>query len=235
MQNLLIDFNERVEEINFYYTFLRKINSKSYFLFNKRTKKNDEFEEKIIKILKANTFLLLYNLVEATVDNSIDYLLSEICKCNINYSEITEELKLLWSKVHVKNGLLSKDASALEKNLKLIIDKSIDEYIKFEGDFKPKNRDSIDAQELRLIASRYGFSFNLPKSVQGGIDLKTIKDKRHALAHGGIIFSECGRDYTMEQLTRYKNNTIIVMKKFIQEVEKYVQKKSYQIKLSDKL
>lgn len=58
MQQLFDEFNEKKEEIDCYYKFLRQITSQTYILKNIRKKQDNCLDVRIQKILKANTFLL---------------------------------------------------------------------------------------------------------------------------------------------------------------------------------
>lgn len=87
MQQLFDEFKERKEEIDCYYKFLRQVTSQTYSLKNTRSNKDICLDSRIQKILKANTFLLLYNLIESTVMNSVRYMCQEIVKENIQYSK----------------------------------------------------------------------------------------------------------------------------------------------------
>ena len=113
MEELIRDYNERKQEIECYYKFLRKISSKSYILKNTRTKRNDCFDDRIIKALKANTFLLLYNLIESTIDKAVEYLCVKITDSNTKYNDVIEEIQNQWSKVQVKTHLNSHDEGTL--------------------------------------------------------------------------------------------------------------------------
>lgn len=227
MQQLIDEYNERKEEINCYYNFLRKITSSNYALKNVRTKQNDCLDSRIFKILKANTFLLLYNLIESTVHNSVRYISQEIAKENIQYDSVVEGLKKQWAKVQARQHLQSTNEEKIRDGLKIVIEKTLDEYIQFEGDYKIKYRDNIDADVLFCIARDFGFKLNFAKPLRGGYRIKEIKDKRNYLAHGNITFSNCGQDTTMEDLTIYKNDTYGVLEKFLNTVDKYIKKKQF--------
>ena len=227
MQQLIDEFNERKEEIDCYYTFLRKITSHTYVLKNTRKNQDNCLDSRIQKILKANTFLLLYNLIESTVKNSVRYACQQIAKENIQYETIVEGLKKQWVKVHTRQHLQSPNDLKLREGVKYIIDKTLEEFIQFEEDYKIEYRDNIDADVMRAIARDFGFKLEFAQSLKGGYRIAEIKDKRNRLAHGNITFSSCGQDITMEDLTRYKNDTYGVLKKFLSTIRLYLEKKKY--------
>ena len=73
MISVLSDFEKRVEEINVYFLLIENIEEKDAVLYfpNKRTHKYQPHNAELIKILKANLFLLLYNLSESSIKQSL--------------------------------------------------------------------------------------------------------------------------------------------------------------------
>lgn len=75
MNTVIQDFETRVEEVDKYFIFLES-------LINETTKlavsdsagkyKTQSIDSELAKTLKANGFLLLYNLVESTMRNAIE-------------------------------------------------------------------------------------------------------------------------------------------------------------------
>lgn len=222
MHELKHDFASRCLEIKNYLNFVSSIEAGE--IYNKNGKSLDN---QIIKVLKANMFLLLYNLVESTVDRAIDCLLIQICNNNIKYESIVDELQLQWSKVHVRQNLQSQNSKTIEANLKTILNKTLNEYVKFEGDYKPKIRDNIDSEEIRTIAKSFGFKWKPSKDLKGGVFLDTIKQHRNNLAHGSVSFSACGRDYETGQLEDLSKKTTKLLEEFIRTIENYIDNQAY--------
>lgn len=63
--------------------------------------------------------------------------------------------------------------------------------------------------------------------MQNGRDLVIIKEKRNKLAHGQFTFSEIGRDYTINELIGFKNNTKNYLDNVLSEIESYINYKGY--------
>lgn len=227
MEQLFDEFNEKKEEIDCYYKFLRQITSQSYILKNLRKKQDDCLDVRIQKILKANTFLLLYNLIESTVKNSIQYACQQIAKENIQYETLVEELKKQWVNVHTRQHLQSPNNKKLREGVKLIIDKTLKDFIRFEDKYKIECQNNVDAETMRTVARDFGFKLKFADSLKGGYRIAEIKDKRNFLAHGNITFSSCGQDCTLEDLTKYKNDTYKILNKFLNSMKTYLEKKQY--------
>ena len=74
MQTVLLDFHTRVQEVNQYFEFLEMLiqeKTKSPMSADNGEQKITAIDPELAKILKANAFLLLYNLVESTMRNAI--------------------------------------------------------------------------------------------------------------------------------------------------------------------
>lgn len=227
MQQLFDEFEERKEEIDCYYKFLRQVTSQTYSLKNRRSNMDICLDNRIKKILKANSFLLLYNLIESTVKNSVQFVCQEIVKENIQYNDIVEGLQKQWVKVHTRQHLQSPKDEKLRDGVKFIIDKTLNDFIQFEGNYKIKYSDNIDTEVMLAIAKDFGFKLDFAKSLKHGYRIGEIRVKRNFLAHGNITFSDCGQNLSMEDLTLYKNDTYKVLKKFLSVIKKYLDKKKY--------
>ncbi len=75
-----------VEVWNDYYKRVSEI--KIYFDFMLASVENNETNEELAKILKANGFLMLYNLIESTVRNAIEEIHVAFSGDNLKFSEI---------------------------------------------------------------------------------------------------------------------------------------------------
>jgi hypothetical protein len=80
MQTVLLDFNTRVEEINGYFLFLEELLNETMKLAILEDSKQTirAIDSKLAKTLKANGFLLLYNLVESSMRNAIEAIFDEL-------------------------------------------------------------------------------------------------------------------------------------------------------------
>jgi ribonucleotide reductase beta subunit family protein with ferritin-like domain len=95
MDSVDSDFNKRKDEVNEYFSFLEKLNNDSIKLNYIKENTIEEFiiSTKLHNIFIANTFLLLYNLVESTIRNSIVTIYNKIQDDEITYNNLSEEIK----------------------------------------------------------------------------------------------------------------------------------------------
>jgi hypothetical protein len=90
MFDTLQDFNRRVDEIEVYFNFLEDTisgtelrNERMPQLFYPDTEEYKPIAQKITKILKANGFLLLYNLAKSSIKKAIEEIYVELDNKNI--------------------------------------------------------------------------------------------------------------------------------------------------------
>ena len=81
---------------------------------------------------------------------------------------------------------------------------------------------NIDAQKIREILRQIGGT-----EIKDGRRLEAIKNKRNNLAHGEFSFSEIGKDYTVNDLISYKNDTKDYLSKVLDEIELYIDNQKY--------
>lgn len=202
------EYEEKINDIELYFSYLRANDS------------NDE----IMKIQRANVFLMLYNLIESTVNNALEEIHSAINRENIKFGDCIDEIKALWVDFYYKKFK--------EKNSKDIVDKITmiyDDIILIPYDEYQKNKPSgvsgnLDAQKIRDILKVYCLDKNTRVE---GRKLLEIKTNRNRLAHGEISFSELGKDYTISDIGKFCKECKLFLREFLQNVEKYIRDRKY--------
>lgn len=217
MNNTKSEYQKRLDEVEMYFNTIKVLDSGmckivcTDILGNQTERKIDD---ELSKVLKANGFLLLYNLIEATIRNSISAIFGAMHAQNMTFKKLTDNLRKLWINQEVKNlkkeELLSLFSSILE-----------DELITFKTECVNISG-NIDAQRIRDIAKQFGY-----RESRDGRDLVTIKEKRNKLAHGEFTFSEIGKDYSVSELIRFKDNTKDYLQDVLINIEVYINNKEY--------
>ncbi|MDI9364506.1 MAG: MAE_28990/MAE_18760 family HEPN-like nuclease [Flavobacterium sp.] len=231
------EFNLRVEEIERYYTFLQNIEQFDY------TQGSQLIDENLAKILKANGFLLLYNLIESSVYHSIIEIFEELKNKKITYQSITPQLKKFWLKTKFKNEEAQTHQSISQKSF-VYIEEIINN---FPIDLLIKTIDyggTITPNKIRQLSNELGLSFKefSYKDYPNGKALTNIKAKRNELAHGKYSFGQIGRNLSFSGQTKevngeikiiefglihFKEFTITHLSEFINSVEDYIKGKKY--------
>ncbi len=231
------EFNLRFEEIERYFTFLEDIEKFDY------PQNVQIIDEELVKILKANGFLLLYNLIESSVYYSILEIFEELKYQKVKYQEISPQLKKFWLKTKFKNVEKQTHQNIAQKSFTFI-----EEIInKFPIDLLINKIDyggSITPEIIRQFSSEIGLNFQelSYNDYPNGLALISIKDKRNELAHGKYSFGQIGKDLSYYGETKlvndeikiiefglmhYKQFTIEHLSEFIASVETYIQNQQY--------
>ena len=215
------EFQKRMSEINVYFETLAMLD-RGVCRIVCQTLTGEEkimpIDSELSKILKANGFVLLYNLIESTVRKSIDAILNVVKDEGLTYRALSDKLKKLWIKQEIKNinaneiGIKVLNIAESILNNELLLLKQ--ECITISG--------NIDAQKIREIAQAVGC--DEPKD---GAALQTIKDKRNHLAHGEYTFAEIGKEFSVKDLMTFKQKTEEHLKLVLMNVEDYINNKKY--------
>jgi len=234
MQKAKDDFEKRKSEIESYFDFLHKLDHDKVVLHyeEKGAAKTHKVGDELIKILKANGFLLIYNLVESFCRNSLWEILSAINIENLDLKKLSHQAQLLWIKSKVKAYKENANATKLETHIhniaiSIINDTLIDfqensEFIDLSG--------NIDKKKIRELAQIYGFNpiVSADKEKDGEVLLE-IKTTRNNLAHGRITFAECGKPVSITQMIGYKNNTINYLEGVLNNIEDYITQSRFKV------
>lgn len=220
-------FNERKQKINIYIKGLKALEKRSSGQNLKALYFNDDF----LKILKANTLLMIYNLVECTVREGITEIYDEVKQEGLTYYDVSQNIKNIWFSYKFQQvydpgaGYDSYKSKALE------IVNSI-----LNGDVIELNRKAmgisgnLDADQIRAILKEHGIYCHSEPGSNGGNKLKTVKQKRNYLAHGTISFAECGRDYGIDDLIQTNDQTVLFLEGLIKDMKQYYEEKRYKLK-----
>ena len=215
MDETIADFQERQNEIRFYYDTISHLPDA------------DDEHKRLFKIMKANFLLMLYNLIESTITNGFLELYKAINDEGAAYKSIIHELQLLWAeyevsqiyspttlrKTYVKRMQEVADIVANERKISME-----DSNLDAEG--------NLDARKIKNICDHHGIRYTLSAN---GDCLYIIKTKRNNLSHGDLSFSECGRDFTIEDLCQMMNETFTFLSDILKGMKEYEVKKKYLI------
>jgi len=226
MDSVDSDFNKRKDEVNEYFSFLEKLNNDSIKLNYIKENTTEEFiiSKKLQRIFIANTFLLLYNLIESTIRNSIVTIYNKIEDDGITYNNLSEKIKQIWLHKNGKRFSIHDKDNTIEVNLQNIINDIINNEIILLTKDDIHISGNIDAQEIRSLAGKIGFEIS-----SNGRDLVKIKDKRNRLAHGEHTFHDVGKDFTYNDLKTYKETTFIHLEDVIHKIKKFIDDEKYKI------
>lgn len=228
MSPLLLEYETRVAEIDIYFAFLNDIVDRGAELCYPRARKTKRaaMNEDLVKILKANALLLLYNLVESSIRNGLSAIYDSIKADKLQYEILRQELRELWVHDEFRPDpmrLPENNAKRVIEMLELVIKSK---HILFDAKLLPISG-NLDADRVRQLSTRYGFSDKTTPSTKGGYHLVRVRQERNNLAHGLKSFKECGRDLTLEALIEIKRQVVIYVRQILRNMQRFVDRRQY--------
>ena len=223
MLSIYFDFDQRVKEIELYFVALKALDEKSL-------QSSDEpyFNSEFIKILKANTIIIIYNLVESTVTGAFTEIYDKIKEDNLTYCDVSTKIQQIWFSFKFRQVYDPHAHYISYKDQALKIAESLLNKEAIEFDRKATSiSGNLNAQKIRNICTEHGISFVAPRKSQGGKQLEKVKNLRNELAHGSSSFAECGRDLTYEDLLQIKDETVCFLKGFLEGIQSYYDDEKY--------
>jgi len=224
------NFNDRKNEIDLYFEFIdfldniektENMEKSRYILYNKDVE----------KIIRANSLLMLYNLVESTLVTGMEEVYSALKEKKITYSQVRSEIREIWFNYRFSNAY---DRKAHYDTYKKTAEKIITSIMLNEPLILDRKATGIsgnlDATSIRDVCKKHGIQFHTPVNCHGGEKLTQVKDQRNQLAHGTLSFVECGRDFTVEDLHVIKEEVENFLSGFIDSIESYYDNEEYLIK-----
>lgn len=219
MQNTLQIFEDRKEEINYYYSVIYKIESDE--------QKNGIIENnnKLIKIMKSNLLLMLYNLVEACVVSGMMQIYENLKNDSCSYNSLINEIQNIWA-THEINKIFGQATkkSTYENRVKSIIKNILSgspivltrNVLDISG--------NLDARKIKKICDNHCIRYSLKTD---GESLEEVKQKRNDLAHGDVSFGECSRNLTLKDLEIIKDEVFLFMEGILKGMKQYYDEKGY--------
>jgi len=211
MSDLQDFFDERKQEVDTFIQFIGRVEEQSIYT-----------EE--IKILKSQAILMLYNLIEGTVNKGIETIFNKVSDKELSHHEASHQICIIWLryfKLHLgDDGQHDNRLSSVNK----FINESIDIDI---TTFREKNSSyfkggSLDSGAIKEILKKFSIEFN-----HSEYKLKEIKKERNFLAHGEKSFTEIGQSKTVEEVKETMSKVIEFLSLYVAEIEKYLNEELY--------
>ena len=167
--------------------------------------------------LKAQTFVILYNMVESTICECLNFIYDSIADDGLMYAELTDEMRNMWTASCKRAGKTEWNWAESAKMPLLVIYEEI--AINTSG--------SIDIRKIYEIFQKHGCSISEDKREECGDSFLKVKNKRNRLAHGNESFSHCGSNYLYSDLEKMKNDITCFLGIVIEVTKRFVKDKKY--------
>lgn len=220
MQNTYGIFNDRKNEIEFYYSIMVEIDNGSA---NINTIDNRRF----YKIMKSNFLLMLYNLVEACIVSGMMEIYEDLKNNGCSYNQVIREIQDIWSKSKI-NEIYgpATERTAYENRVRQIIqDITTNTPIVLSKDALGISG-NLNARKIKEICDKHKIRYRLQNQ---GESLERVKRERNSLAHGDVSFSDCARDLTIGDLEDIKDEVVQFLQDILNGMKDYYDQKLYKI------
>ncbi|MDL2317690.1 hypothetical protein LJC74_01160 [Eubacteriales bacterium OttesenSCG-928-A19] len=218
MNSTMALFDERVQEIDFFYSIMLDIDQGSNAI---RTQDNAKFQ----RMLKSNFLLMLYNLVEACTISGLLEIYEHMNSESSAYYDLIDEIQKLWTNNRI--GEIYKNQAGIasyENRVQEIIHQiTTSQPIELKRQvFKEKG--NFDARAIMRLCDKHRIRY-IASDDDG--HLRTVKDKRNHLAHGDESFGDCARDMTLSDLEKIKNAVVTFISCILTGMKDYDDNKAY--------
>ena len=223
MRDVIHLFKERKKEVEIYFEHVKNAWSDDAhisFRDDDKTQHQIKLSLDLKQILLANTFLLLYNLVECTMSGALEAIYKDIKTQKVPYDKI---------KFNIQEEIVSNIKKNIQTSdfVKTINDITLD-ILEYHPQRDKFFSGSVDAKSIKEYSQKYGFSSNtVNRDTRDGVTLLTIKNKRNHLAHGVISFKECGQDRSLLEMEKIKNQSLLYIEQILNNIDDFVKNKKY--------
>jgi hypothetical protein len=220
MLSITEDLDVRKEELDKYLDLIEFLNTSELI-------ENDSGEilaisNLLIKTTKGSVYLLLYNLIEATMREAVVSIHDGINDSGSSFDDLHEKLQLkILQRARRDNISFTNMLNGINGSISLNA---------HQATFSTKDLFSgnIDKDEIVSVASTYGFSHDTNFASTGhGRHLRKVKKNRNDLAHGNKMFSGIGGDASIEEIRSLSNEVISYIYEITDNIVDCVNEKSY--------
>lgn len=224
-----VDFVSRISEVNTYFDLIKILDQTNPVLHYEEDStslpKQQPISVDLIRILKSNAFLLLYNVMEACIKNCLNQIFESIRAESLSYGDVAEQVRGIWASQQMARYRDATDEN-LKTRMKAIADNILASAIIDLNEKITKISGNIDAGVIRKFAEEYGFDSTIPDSSRGDC-LKDIKDARNHLAHGELTFIDRGKNLPVTTLLQYRADVEHYLDHVITNVDNYITARKY--------
>ena len=170
-------------------------------------------------VAKAQSLILLYNLVESTVCDCLNAIYDAIQDESLIFGNVSDDIKNMWRNYLKRKNLPEKTKSDNDIiNMAIRFDRLA---INISG--------SLDFRKIQEVFSKHGCLLDNSSRDAIAQSFLVVKNKRNLLAHGNISFSECGAHYLLSDLQKYKEHIVDYMQDVVNKTCDYIANKAYKL------
>lgn len=220
---IIAHYKRRKEDVEEYFRLLCFLLSfethRNISIQNIDTGKSLVITQEMQCVAKAQSLILLYNLVESTVCDCLNAIYDAIQDESLIFGNVSDDIKNMW-----RNYLKRKNLSEKTKNDNDIINMAI----RFDS-LAINISGSLDFRKIQEVFSKHGCLLDNSSRDTIAQSFLVVKNKRNLLAHGNISFSECGAHYLLSDLQKYKEHIVDYMQDVVNKTCDYIANKAYKL------
>lgn len=202
-------------------------------------------DSELLKILKSNSILLFYNLVEGTFSSIMNEFIGRISREKSKFKDLEHPIKKIWLRYKHKSFSTNdkKTEDYILEVMKSIIDEVVEitpkeikdvelgtriisDYEAYSAETKANEiSGNLDSRKIKEIFELYG----LPEITISCDSLLKVKNKRNSLAHGNETFAQVGSSLTIDDLYKMKIEIVHFLEYLLNEMSLYLNDKRYKI------
>ena len=213
MSDLRDFFDERKDEVEQFFTFLEKI-------------EQDNTYSSDMAILKSQAILMLYNLIEGSVNRGIEYIFDSVADCNLQHNELSDDIRVMWFRyfdLHSDDsGQTKKSLEELDKFLDNMVEINLSKFRKYNKSYFSSG--TLDSGAIKKILKKFSIECSFSE-----YQLQTVKKDRNFLAHGEKSFTEVSQQEALSDIKNKKDKIVVYLEKYVAVIEAYVEDEKYKI------
>lgn len=237
MQQARDSFDIRVEEIGYFLSFIEEITIHQGALQLSIVRPREEGGQRAIETvvkpirstlldtMKANAFLLIYNLIESTFRQSLEAVGRYAERHDHSYDVLSGKMQMHLLK-QLKSDSVRKDV--IEKhNSDFLLSSAI---IKAGLSASLTDGGNITYRYINEFAKTIGLNAGEEPKVDFGSKFEPlfhVKERRNDLAHGHLSFMGCGGQVTIDQLKVIRDEVVKYLAQYLDNVELFLESKAH--------
>lgn len=189
---------------------------------------NDEQDDYALKNLKSSSIIMIYGLVEYTINMAFEELYSIARNEGIKYSNVNSCLREAWIRSRLLEkwniGTSFKDFS--DATVKIFSDFYCDPNFDMVKTFSDVNG-NYRLKKIIKTCKLHGIVINSSSIEKYGKKIEDLIQARNNLSHGNIGFEEYGKTFTSNDLYAYLQTVYSVLFHIVEEIEKHIENRGY--------
>jgi hypothetical protein len=147
MQEIIKEFEQRVKDVEQYLDFLKQVHKPQ------EEGTYGEIEDNLKRILRANAYIIIYNMVEYSIRYGILEIYQEMKLNKCTYSTIRQEIRDIWLNEHYRKIFkVSANWESARKTAAQLVEEAINNVIISLDEEAIPISGNLDARQIRFEA-----------------------------------------------------------------------------------